>query len=79
MMLHVKSLSLTIRQMWLLETNHTIPLDSNIYCTAWVHKLCMYQCKARGGGGGIGRAFDTIFRPLEWAFDNTGLPGGRAV
>ena len=26
---------------------------------------------------GIGRAFDTIFRPLGWAFDDTGLPGGR--
>ena len=27
-------------------------------------------------GVGIGRAFDTIFRPLGWAFDDTGLPGG---
>ena len=35
----------------------------------------------RGGGGGAGirRAFDTIFRPPGWAFDDTGLPGGRAV
>ena len=23
------------------------------------------------------RAFDTSFRPLGWAFDDTGLPGGR--
>ena len=28
------------------------------------------------GGAGIERAFDTIFRPLGWAFDDTGLPGG---
>ena len=29
-----------------------------------------------GRGAGIGRAFDTIFRPLGWAFGDTGLPGG---
>ena len=39
------------------------------------------RCQARegGGGAGIGQAFDTIFRPLGWAFDDTGLPGGGAV
>ena len=28
-----------------------------------------------GGGEGIRRAFETIFRPPGWAFDDTGLPG----
>ena len=32
--------------------------------------------KHGGRGVGIGRAFETIFRPLGWAFDDTGLPGG---
>ena len=31
------------------------------------------------GGAGIERAFDTIFRPLGWAFDDTGLPGGGSL
>ena len=32
-----------------------------------------------GGGGGGGGAGNTNFRPLGWASDDTGFPGGRAV
>ena len=47
------------------------------YTSIVIKQLCTYQYKAREeGGGGIERAFDTIFRPLGWAVDDTGLPGG---
>ena len=55
----------------------SLPCTNIIYCKRVMHVSVLSL--GGGGGAGIGRAFDTIFRSLCWAFDDTGLPDGRPV